>query len=290
MKFYFAILFYYILGHQMIGMLSVRSNSSSEQLTSGSLKVSPKNTNVGKFYHSADFRNKECIISEGPQSCTEIVKTTTPLFTHFGILAEMSDDQMEPLSVKKFNEIAENQRYEYFAKRCCKFIMEQVTTGEMPSYERPYCSVVQFIPSDQETMFAVTDIVYDSIKATQLSDGTLLGTLKQNNKFHINGKNFSKAYIKIISNTVRRTCEDCRSICPSYSYCVNTMNGISCACRFGWKKVGGYSRSEYCTLHPISIILLVICLLLLLILLILAVYFSKRITITRYLKRVQNKT
>lgn len=68
----------------------------------------------------------------------------------------------------------------------------------MPSYERPYCSVVQFIPSDQETMFAVTDIVYDSIKATQLSDGTLLGTLKQNNKFHINGKNFSKVHIKII--------------------------------------------------------------------------------------------
>ncbi|RTG89960.1 uncharacterized protein DC041_0011856 [Schistosoma bovis] len=44
----------------------------------GSLKVSPKITKVGKFYHSADFRNKECTISEGPQSCTEIVKTTTP--------------------------------------------------------------------------------------------------------------------------------------------------------------------------------------------------------------------
>lgn len=34
----------------------------------------------------------------------------------------MSDDQMEPLSVKEFNGIAENQRYEHFAKRCCKFV------------------------------------------------------------------------------------------------------------------------------------------------------------------------
>ncbi|CAI2728377.1 unnamed protein product [Schistosoma spindalis] len=289
MKFDLAILLYYILGHQMIGTLSVQTESKSKELTSGFSKVSPNNIIQGKFYHSAAFRKKACALFEGPPSCANIVKTNTSLFTHFGILAEMSDNQMEPLSVNKFNEIAGNQRYEYFATRSCKFIMEQVTTKKMPHYERPHCSVVQFIPSDQKTMFAVIDIVYDSIKATQLSDQTLLGTLKQNNRFHINGKNLSKIHIKIISNTMKRTCKDCQSVCPSNSYCVDVMNGISCACRFGWKKVGGYSRSEYCTLHPISIILLIIGSLLLIILLILAVYFSRRITITRYLKRVQKK-
>ncbi|CAH8550028.1 unnamed protein product [Schistosoma rodhaini] len=288
MKFYLTVLFYYILEHQMNGILFVSTESKSTQLTSKSSAVSPK-TSSQMFYHDEAFRKKSCVIFEGPQTCDKIVGKKAPLYTHFMILIEMSDNEMNPLSVEKFNAVPENQRYEHFAKRSCKFIMEQVTTEKMPQYERPHCSVVKYIPSDQETMFAVTDIVYDSIKATQLSDETLLGTLKQNNKFHVNGQNFSKAHVKILSNTVKRTCEDCQSVCPRHSYCSNTMNGISCTCKFGWKKVGGYSRSEYCTLHPISIILIVIGSTLMVVLTILAMYFSKRVTITKYLRRVQGK-
>ncbi|CAH8495494.1 unnamed protein product [Schistosoma turkestanicum] len=242
---------------------------------------------VGTFYHTESFRKQKCVIFERPESCAKVIKNKSPLFTHFAVALELEEKELKNLLKANLSIAEKNRKFEYWAEKSCNIILQQLTTTEMPYYERPYCSVVRFIPSDVETVFALLDIVYDSIKATQLHDQTLLGTLRQNKRYHPDGNNLAELHVKIMSNTMKRTCEECKEICPPYSYCVNTMNGINCVCRFGWTKVGGFSRSQRCKLHPISVVLLVICGLLSITLFVLSGYFIKRITVTKYLRRTE---
>ncbi|CAH8544995.1 unnamed protein product [Heterobilharzia americana] len=147
--------------------------------------------------------------------------------------------------------IPRDKRFEYFAQRSCNFIISRLTTEKMPYYERPYCGVAEFIPSDRNTVFAMHDIVYNSIRATQLSDTLLMDTFIHNSNFQNVSLNLNEISFRIVPNTMKRKCSDCQEICPKHSYCVDAMDGIKCVCRFGWQQVGGYSRSEHCECKPI---------------------------------------
>ncbi|CAH8849726.1 unnamed protein product [Trichobilharzia szidati] len=235
-------------------------------------------------------RNERCVIYEEPKSCEKVANTKNPLYTHFGIFTEILDDQMKPISVQDFERVPINERFEYFTRRSCDFIMSRITTEQTPYYERPSCTVADFIPSDANTVFAVHDIVYNSIRATQLSENLLLDTFIQNSRFYNLSFNLQNFNFRIVSNTMKRVCSDCHNVCPPHSHCVDIMNGIKCVCNFGWQYVGGYSRSEYCRLHPTVLALLILGTILLIAFTVLTIYLMHRVkhrfVITTSLKRI----
>nr|CAX78137.1 Protein VHS3 (Viable in a HAL3 SIT4 background protein 3) [Schistosoma japonicum] len=112
---------------------------------------------------------ESCVISATPMSCSDIKKT---VHTHFGILIEPFDENNNPLSKQTFDGMTQSQKDELSSKSCTT-IIQLLTSQKTLTHDKPKCYFVGFYESDIDTMFALHDILYTSIEATQFTNTTL---------------------------------------------------------------------------------------------------------------------
>ncbi|KAK4471846.1 hypothetical protein MN116_004610 [Schistosoma mekongi] len=281
MKLYLSVLLYCILDYlQMNGISCTNSKPDREKMELGSssnlLTITGNGvSSANNSQHYKIHENKSCSLPARPESCSDILKTNHPITTHFGVLIEMMDEQMNPLNVRTFEGMSDSQRQQLASKSTTR-ISELVTPNTTSNIDTAHCPFVKFLPSDNGTVFVLHDVFYTSIRATQLNSVTLLETIKQNNVHLDKPIDFEKIHIKVYDNTIKRTCNECENICPPNSYCNNLMNGIGCTCRFGWVKVYGINGTEHCQLHQATISLITIFTMLIVILMCIFIYLLNK--------------
>nr|AAW26130.1 SJCHGC09097 protein [Schistosoma japonicum] len=218
---------------------------------------------------------ESCVISATPMSCSDIKKTRKPIHTHFGILIEPFDENNNPLSKQTFDGMTQSQKDELSSKSCTT-IIQLLTSQKTLTNGKPKCYFVKFVGSDMNTIFALHDILYTSIEATQFTNTTLLETMKENNKHLDVPLNLEQRYLTVFGDPLTRRCNECQHLCPEYSQCKDVKNGISCVCQSGWISSQGNDNREYCEVHTTSVPVLYISLILFLIFILLLICLMRK--------------
>nr|CAX78127.1 Protein VHS3 (Viable in a HAL3 SIT4 background protein 3) [Schistosoma japonicum] len=219
---------------------------------------------------------ESCVISATPMSCSDIKKKTPgEIHTHFGILIEPFDENNNPLSKQTFDGMTQSQKDELSSKSRTT-IIQLLTSQKTLTHGKPKCYFVKFLGSDMNTIFALHDILYTSIEATQFTNTTLLETMKENNKHLDVPLDFERCHLIVFGDPMTRRCNECQHLCPEYSQCKDVKNGISCVCQSGWISSQGNDNREYCEVHTTSVPVLYISLILFLIFILLVICLMRK--------------
>ncbi|KAH8878339.1 Protein VHS3 (Viable in a HAL3 SIT4 background protein 3) [Schistosoma japonicum] len=187
---------------------------------------------------------ESCVISATPMSCSDIKKKTP----------------------------GENE----LSSKSCTTIIQLLTSQKTLTHGKPKCYFVKFLGSDMNTIFALHDILYTSIEATQFTNTTLLETMKENNKHLDVPLDFERCHLIVFGDPLTRRCNECQHLCPEYSQCKDVKNGISCVCQSGWISSQGNDNREYCEVHTTSVPVLYISLILFLIFILLLICLMRK--------------